>query len=191
MRKYSSVARPRASKGGRIHRRELLGHPAGADAHHRAPAGEQVDSGQQLRRQNRLPVGDHHHRGEQPHLRRDAREIGHERERLQAFSGEQSGKGELAVRRVGVGRVDARGYHDVVRNREDSVAQLFAMLGEGRDVLRHSQRSAVGYVEAVFHSPNPVRFDECRDMAAWRAATAVLASSQGVRQGSIAAAGCQ
>ena len=139
----------------RAHRRELLGHPAGADADDGPPAREQVDGGEKLRRQHGLAVGHDHHRGEQPHLAGDAGQVSHQRQRLQALAGEQGGEIERAVGRIGVGRIDALGHHDVIRDRENSVAQLFAVLGDGPDVLRHGQRPAVWYVEPVFHSPVP------------------------------------
>ena len=89
---------------------------------------------------NRVAIGHHHHRGEKPRLGGDAGEMSHQRQRLQMIAGPGVDL-ELARLRIGVARADRLRHDDMIRDREEAIAELLAPLGDRGDVGGGRQRS--------------------------------------------------
>ena len=132
-----------------VERLELLLEPADTRPEDDAASREHVQRRQHLGRDHGIAVGDDQHARPEPHARRLAGEVAHERQRLEVAVPPVAG--ELARRRVRIGRALARRDHDVVRDEDRRVAELVRLARKLDQDFGGGKRSAAGKGEAEVH----------------------------------------
>ena len=150
---------PRSVVGRSGERLELLPPPADPGAHDEAPAGEGVDGGELLGGDDRVPIRDHQHADRHAHAAGGGEEPGGERDGLEVRLLRAAREGAGLV--VGVRLRRSRRQDDVVRDRDDRVAELVRRPGEPREHLDASERTAAREAPAEFETSPPTRCPPC------------------------------
>ena len=134
-------------ENGAVQGLEFLLQPADADPQRDPSAGQDIERRHHLRRQHRVAIGQHQHRGDEA---QPLRRAGHHAQDGEGFQ-RVAATGMLAVQGVGIGRLAFHREDDVVGDHGRVQPQALAFTGQGEDALARGGGAAGGEVEAVAH----------------------------------------
>ena len=128
---------------------ELLPHPTDADANHQPAPGQHVQSGQRLRRHQRIPVRHDDDAGDQPDSGGLPSQESQQRQLLHRLSRRAARK--LAALSVRIRRGDVPGHQDVIAGEQGVVAKFLARASDAAQRFRRRQRAPAWQRKPVLH----------------------------------------